>query len=375
MRRLAACALMLMLAAAAVPTARVEARSVPPRFFGVMANGPLDLPSVDLGAEEALMRSSGVETIRLPVRWPELQPFRHLDDVPGVDRPRYTVIEGVPTDFSTLDRRVEAAARNDLDVLALVLESPAWAAATSFTPPRANADYQRVLRALIGRYGPAGSFWAANPSIPRHPIRNWQVWNEPSVRQYFDVPSFAKPYVRLLASAYSAVKGTDRGATVIAAGLPNFSWRDAETLYAAGLRARGHFDALAVHPFTGRPADSVTILRRVRAVLDRHGDQSAHLWVTEVSWPSARGKVSSAQRWVTTEAGQAARLREAYLAYAKARQSLRLDRVYWYSWATVDRDSPNSFDYAGLRTYTRAGDFADKPALAAYAAVSRALSR
>ena len=52
-------------------------------------------------------------------------------------------------------------------------------------------------------------------------------------------------------------------------------------------------------------------------------------------------------------------------------RSLRLERAYWYTWATTDRDSPNAFDYAGLRTYTRGGRFVDKPAAAAYRAVTR----
>ena len=374
MRRLLATAIAVLAGAFAL-AAPAGARSVPPRFFGVMANGPLELPATDLLAEDAVMRRTGVETIRVPMQWSQLQPYRRLADVPAADRARYTVVDGVPTDFTALDSRVGAAAANDLEVLGLVLESPAWAASdrtTVFSPPRDPADYARALRALIGRYGPSGTFWVSHPAVPRLPVRHWQIWNEPSVARYFVVKGgFAKPYVRLLASAYRAAKAADPGAGIVTAGLPNFSWRDLESLYRAGLRARGHFDAVAVHPFTGRPSDSVRILRNVRAVMDRHGDRRAGIWVTEVSWPSGRGRAVSNQRWVTTQAGEAAKVREVYTAYAAARRSLRLQRAYWYTWATVDRDSPNAFDYAGLRTYTRGGRFVDKPALAAYRAVTR----
>jgi len=366
-------ALLAFLLVLAAPAA---ARSVPVGFFGVMANGPLESPLVDLDAEYAVMHANGVESIRMPTLWPELQPFRTLDEVPAPDRARYTVVDGVPTDFSAMDARVGAAARNHLDILALVLETPAWAATNRsnvFSAPRDDADYARFLRALIGRYGPSGTYWAANPAVPRHPLRQWQIWNEPSLPRYFAVKSFAKPYVRLLGDAYSAVKAADPGATVVTAGLPNFSWKDLETLYRAGLRAKGHFDAVAVHPFTGKAADSVRILRYVRAVMDRHGDARAGIWVTEVSWPSGRGKARSNQRWVTTPAGEATKVRQVYEAYAKAAASLRLQRAFWYSWATTDRDSPNAFDYAGLRTYTAAGRFVAKPALAAYRAVARSL--
>ncbi len=181
--------------------------------------------------------------------------------------------------------------------------------------------------------------------------------------------------MRLLGAAYKAVKAADSGATVVTAGLPNYSWRDLATLYRAGLRAKGHFDAVAIHPFTGRPADSVRILRYVRDVMDRNGDRRAGIWVTEVSWPSGRGKATSNQKWVTTPAGEAVKVRQVYEAYAKAARSLRLQRAFWYSWVTVDRDSPNAFDYAGLRTYTPDGRFVDKPAAGAYRAVARRLSR
>ncbi len=95
-----------------------------------------------------------------------MQPYRTLGAVPAADRARYTVVDGVPTDFSAMDARVGAAARNRLDILALVLETPAWAATDAsnvFSPPRDDADYARFLRALIGRYGPSGTYWAANP--------------------------------------------------------------------------------------------------------------------------------------------------------------------------------------------------------------------
>jgi hypothetical protein len=54
-----------------------------------------------------------------------------------------------------------------------------------------------------------------------------------------------------------------------------------------------------------------------------------------------------------------------------ARRSLRLDRIFWYTWATVDRGSPNSFDYSGLRTRRADGTLADKPVMTAFRAAAR----
>ena len=349
---------------------------VPATFFGVMANGPL-LGPCDLPAEMAVMKGSGVGTIRLPVEWSDLQPYRSLDEVPAGDRSRFTVVDGIPTDFGPTDRRVLAAAGQGIDVLALVNKAPPWAEADpakDFSPPRSPEAYGRFLQMLVARYGPNGSLWAENPSVRPVPMRRFQVWNEPSLPRYFAVSSFARPYVRLLAAAYRAVKAVDPGATVVTAGLPNFSWRDLEKLYRAGLRARGHFDAVAIHPFTGEASGRVEILRRVRAVMNENGDRRSPIWVTEVSWPSGRGKAEANQRWVTTEAGQARKVTEVYRAFARARGSLRLQRAYWYTWVTTDTGSSNAFDYAGLRTVAADGAFVDKPALSAYRSVSRSLT-
>ena len=40
------------------------------------------------------------------------------------------------------------------------------------------AAVDAIFRALVGRYGPAGSLWAERPELPRIPIRAWQVFNE-----------------------------------------------------------------------------------------------------------------------------------------------------------------------------------------------------
>src|SRR4029079_7932635 len=83
-----------------------------------------------------------------------------------------------------------------------------------FSPPRDPATYAAFLRTLIGRYGPRGSFWSANPSLPRVPVRHWQIWNEPNIAiNFVGVPSWPTTYARLLRSAYRAVHGADSGAT------------------------------------------------------------------------------------------------------------------------------------------------------------------
>ncbi|MGZ6643451.1 MAG: hypothetical protein ACXVFT_16710 [Solirubrobacteraceae bacterium] len=344
--------LAVLLAALALPAGAGAA--TPRDFFGVMVNGPLDQPSFALDAESARMRADGVQSERMEISWDLAEPSQG----------RYQL--------DPYDRKVLAAARAGIDVLALVVRTPSWAAVQPgqpFSPPKSPATYAAFLRAVIARYGPQGSLWAEHPEVPRRPVRAWQIWNEPNIQNYWTVQPFMKPYGRLLNTAYAAVKRADRGATVVMAGFANYSWRDLSRLLKANKR-RLRFDVAAVHPFSGRPSNSVKIVRLNRDVLNRNGAARKPIWLTELTWSSAKGrKTPITKDWETTEAGQAQRLSEAFTLFIRARRSLRLGRIYWYTWVTVDRNSPNSFDYSGLRTMRPDGTVVDKPAARAYRAI------
>lgn len=343
-------ALLLVPAAAPGPASA----AVPKDFFGVMVNGPLDDAAVDLDAQAASMRSAGVRTWRVEMAWDLVEPS------PGA------------FDWAGTDRKVLAAARQGIDVLGLALRAPAWANGgdgNPFTPPSKPSDYGAYVAALIARYGPSGSLWLEHPEVPKRPVRAWEIWNEPNLKDYFTRQPFAKPYAALLRAAYSAAKKADRNVTVLMASMANYSWRDlAKLLDVSGPRLR--FDAAGAHPFSGRPSNALKIVRLNRDVLDKRGYSKVPLWLTELTWSSAKGKKTPlTQNWETTEGGQASRLTSIYGLLLKHRKALRLARVYWYTWATVDNGSPNSFDYSGLNQFRPDGTFRAKPALRAFRAV------
>jgi hypothetical protein len=289
-----------------------------------------------------------------------------------VDWAAYQPRQGEAPDFTGLDARVAVLARHGLDVLALVQHSPDWAASNAFHPlsaPRDNADYANFLIALIARYGPQGTFWESHPDVPRRPVRAWQVWNEPNLSNYFYPQPYPEHYPALLCAAYRAVHGADPGAKVVMAGLANYSWRALAALERA--HVHGCFDVAAVHPYSGRPSNSVKIARLNRQVLDAHGDRSRPIWLTELTWSSALGKTRNTHGWETTAAGQAQRLTEAYRLYVHAARSLRLQRIYWYTWVTRDGGSPNSFEWSGLREERPGGRIVDKPAMRAFRRILR----
>jgi hypothetical protein len=367
MARIALLAVLFALAGACAADA--AERRVPQGWLGVTADGPFSAAD---GGEWDRMVVSGVETVRTAFFWALLQPYATEADVPAEQAARFRTIDGVPTDFSSTDAIVVAAAQRGLRLLPVVQFTPPWAARRPEqfrSPPERAADVERIFRALVERYGPRGSLWEERPDLPRVPIRRWQVFNEPNLKGHWPVQPFGRSYTMTLRGAERGIHGADRGASVVLAGLTGVSWSALEALYKAG--ARGLFDAVAVHPYTARPADVLRIVRYNRRVMRRHGDRRVPIWITEFSWPAANS-MDDAPPWASvTDAEQAGRLRAALAHMVRARKRLRIGGVYWYSWITGETQQ-SWFGYSGLRRI-RAGARVDTPVLRQYRRSARRL--
>ena len=167
---------------------------------------------------------------------------------------------------------------------------------------------RRVPRRARAPLRPRRLFWAEHPELPRCPIRDWQVWNEPNLTRYWS----RQPFARVLRAAAArrrpgAARPPTRGARTVLAGLPNESFdgaaRDLPRRRRAALR-RG-----ALHPYTGKPRNVVKLVELARAEIRRARDGALPVWVTELSWPAALGKTQNIAGFETTDRGQAARLR------------------------------------------------------------------
>jgi hypothetical protein len=374
-RALIAVALALALVAPAQADAK-RPRKVPANFFGTVADGPLtENPAVDFAAQLDTMVTSGVQTMRTVFNWSGSQPYQTFDEVPAEQRDRFRDENGVPTDYSKIDAVVLAAAQRRIAVLPVVQIAPMWAArhpGELASPPTDPQEYADFAGALVRRYGPAGSFWTEHPELVAQPIRHWQIWNEPNFKVFWSDQPFAPDYVELLRAARGAIKAVDPGARIVLGGLPNKSWTALARVYEAG--GRKAFDIAAFHPFTAKVDGVKEILRRDRKVMARNHDSRKPLWVTEMSWTSAKGKTSVTYGNEQTEKGQAKKLSDAYTMLARERGKLRVGRVYWYTWLTRDRQDDYPFDWAGLLRITSGGVKA-KPALAAFRRTALALQR
>ncbi len=363
--RLAAAGLAVAgLAAAVTPAA--QARTVPFGFFSVNYSGQMYDPLlVDADQQSALMAKSGAETVRASFFWFDLQPYATFAQVPAASRADFTSAGGRPISFASTDRIVRAAARHGLRVLPVVSKGPRWARETQFqaAPPKRPADYAALMRALIGRYGPRGSFWRANPAIPKTPIRAWIVWNEPnSLEHWRSRTPWPRGYVRLLKAARAAIKSADPGARVISAGLFGRAWLELAKIYAAG--GKGAFDAVSIHPYTKLVSNVVRILRSSRDVMRQHGDSAKPMYASELTWPASIPDLTPFLGYETTRAGQARKLSELFPELVRLRSSLRLAAVSWEAW--IDGSTQNPFNFTGLRTIRPDGSYIDRPALTAY---------
>jgi hypothetical protein len=367
----------LLLVALSAP-AEAAKRKVPFGFFGTVLVTPMSGSQLD--QQMALMARSGVEVARANFRWDELEPAQGVYN------------------WASTDELVAAAARHRIHLLANAWLTPEWASSQPNGappawryPPRDPGLFGEFVSQLVKRYGPRGSFWAQNPSVPRVPIREWQIWNEQMAPWFWTNRPWQRSYTPLLKSAYRSIHRSDRGAKVVAGSLVaiggglvkrgGYTQMDGiRDLYRAG--ARRYFDVIAIHPFTN-VANSVKntiwqtleILRRVRKTMRRHRDGRKPIIVTELTWPAALGKVPSASLLglETTRRGQVARLKAIYPQLARERRKLRVTEAYWYAWATeYDANSQQSdvtFRFTGLTRFS-GGVFSPMPLLRTYATLA-----
>src|SRR4051794_1264651 len=341
--------------------ANVSRPKVPPGFFGVMADGPLLFEGFNDQGEFDLMDRTGVQTIRMAMPWSVMEPK------PG------------QLDFSATDTVVAQAASHGFTPLPTVTFAPDWGArhpGNSNPPPEGTENYANFIAACVRRYGTGGSFWSEHPDVPVRPIRSWQIWNEPNqpVFNWSDQP-FAADYVALLRDARAAIKAVDPGAKIVLAGLVGTSWSALQKVYKAG--GRGLFDIVAIHPFTLDPNNTLTILDRVRAVMKRYGDARKPLYITELTWPAAKGQqLTRTYGYEVNTAGQAKKLAQVVPMLVAQRKRLKLARMYWYTWISAAPAPENDpFSYSGLRQLENDGTtVVSRPSLAVYARLAHRYS-
>jgi hypothetical protein len=355
-------AVVATLAALLVAAPGAWARTAPQGFFGVMYDHGIEKASDQTqDAQWDLMASSGVESVRTVFDWGEAQPGGR----------------GSAFDFKRTDGVVRRAALRNIEVLPVVFYAPKWARAyrNRFTsPPKRRSDYVTYLAALVERYGPEGTFWTEHPELPKHPLRQWQIWNEPHLPAYWNAPEkgpygYVRAYPLLLRASYNIIKSLDPGAKVVMAGITQRAWEEIEVLYTRGIKR--YFDVAALQIFPQTVKRAVKATRFFRAAMNSRGDRRKPIYLTEITWPASKGKTKGIKyQTQETPRGMATKLSQMYSAMLKRRRALGVGRVFWYTWSSPYGRGGSIFNYSGLQAFDDGG-FDPQPALGAYQRTAR----
>ena len=360
MRRVAAAVAAALLVAAAgcggddgKPGTDREPSGPKPPFFGVVAEDVLAGDADYRRAMLARQRAAGVRLIRQTFHWDRIEPS------PG----RY--------DFREYDAYVTDVARAGIDLLPILFTPPPFRAtgggARGTYPPDRPQDMGEFASRLVRRYGPDGQFWASHPDLPYHPIRAWQVWNEPNLPVYWPNGPNPGEYVDLLKAVAHAVKREDPRAAVVSAGLSESSQGIPFEDFVRGMFEAGadeSLDVFALHAFARDAAGSVAAAKTTRSLLTELHSR-VPIWITEIGWASG----GPASPFTSDEQGQAERIRAALNALFRRRAQLNLQGVIYFNW----RDAPvyeGGQDFFGLHTGLVDAEGNPKPALDAYRSVA-----
>jgi hypothetical protein len=325
------------------------AQAVPTTFWGVV---PQATPSQE---QFQRLQRGGVDSTRIPIDWGAVQPSR-----------------GGTFNWSGVDGVVAKAANAGIEVLPFLNGAPAWAVPSVWVPgsnhsvkapnhlPAAGASataWSSFVTAAVARYGPNGSFWAENPTVPKRPIRTWQVWNEQNFKYFVAKPNPAE-YGRLVKLSYAALKASDAGAQLVLGGMFSrpkggkstkekpkrvyFASDFLDQMYETTPGIKSKFNGVALHPYTGRYQELPEEIEEFRAVEKANGDAGKGLWITELGWSSQPPPANPfANIFAKGPNGQAAQLKGAFSLLSAKQAKWKLQRVYWFS---VD-DQPGTCNF------------------------------
>ena len=170
-------------------------------------------------------------------------------------------------------------------------------------------DYTQKLGAFLTRYGPEGTFFKEHPEVPKRPIVDVELWNEPNF-QYLIPPDGRERqelesereslYAKILCDLYGTIKQRHPDANIVGFGAGGMSAGDLrfiQHVHERNPEVATSYDALSTHPYV-RPAPpeansvqawgSYSISRNlkvIRDILQKQGRGDAPIWYTEIGWP------------------------------------------------------------------------------------------
>lgn len=302
--------------------------TIPPTYFGLHIHrlgSPTPWPSVSF---------TGWRIWDAGVGWATIEPD------PGV------------WNFSKLDRYIASAEQHGVEPLIVLGMPPAWASSR----PTEKAAYQLGSAAEPRDLNEWGIYVRTVAARYKGRVHHYEVWNEPNLAAFYT--GTVNSMVNLARKAYEVLKQVDPEIKVVspsATAKGGVFWLD-EYLTKGGGR---YADVIGYHFYVpGPPEDTLSLIRKIRDVMAKHGLAKMPLWNTESGWSiqNTSGGMSFSQNTSALPSQIAA----AYVARAYVINWLGgVTRFYFYAWD--DRKM-------GL---TEADGMALKPSALAYAEIQR----
>lgn len=322
-------------------TRRVARRSIAVSALRIGINANTQGWGNDAGMEQDQARQTGVKWLREEMHWDVVEPQRGT------------------WSWERYDRVFTDAAQRDMNVLPLLMDTPAWAGDSVTTIPSDPAAYADFAAHVAARYGPGGQFWRAHPELPAHPAIMLELWNEPYLQNFSAGGADPGKYARLVRAAAAAGRAANPSVGYLleadTSSTNDFrsyhEWIDA--MYMAVPDLGRYFDGVAIHPYGGAPDHytpndpgnarwQVRRLEQIRAKFVGHGDGAKHFWVTEIGWSTAAG-CSECQ----SEGEQAAYLSR-FFEMVHTDYASFIDAVFVYGWRDNGSDPTNKEDFFGM---------------------------
>jgi hypothetical protein len=225
--------------------------------------------------------------------------------------------------FELLDQYVKRAAKQKVEIVLTLGQTPRWAAARPNDPspygnpgwpsePKNMQDWRNYIRTVATRY--------------RGQIRYYEIWNEPDLKQFY-TGSIDK-MVELSREAYKILKQVDPKIVVLSPATtdatPDLRWQKNFWQKGGGKYA----DVIAQHFYppteTAIPEDLAKYIHRLKALMAQSGLAKKPLWNTESGWLKP-AKIESDRQAM-------AYLARMYLI----NWASGVQRFYWYAWDNRD---------------------------------------
>ena len=360
----------MLLALGGSQTARADSPPrVPESFYGINFTSIGDETQSQRRHHLARIAASGLKEIRTSVHWNEIEPHAPW-------RPDHAY------DFDPRpDEWIGDAAREGLRTQVVFAYVPDWnytsdtlcelVNAVSHAPNDLNA-YAKAIAEMVHRYGPAGTYWAEHPNLPRRPVKTWEIWNEQNLTSYWCPAPDPHRYAEMFVAAAQAIKAIDPTATVVVGGMtlasPTGNAKDPGQFLKAAVNHRPQFaalaDAVGVHAYPqGALDEQLGVLALFRLEL-REGliPDSTPMLVNELGWTTAPGAANP-----FTEQERVDRYN--LMTRALPRTNCNVSGMIPHAWTTREQNVNQETDFYGIakpltgELYPSGQAFADSVAL------------